>query len=1021
MLVDRPADDTCPLALDTKCDEPKPTCLDTSKANCTEACSAGTDCTDCGTCNATIAPSGFVNATIAGRVRQAAFGAQLRVLGQLDADLVLAMPPGACSPLMNNVNGLVVLVLTSAPLLDQNSFCSHAQMALHVQQAGGVAMLLYAHGYAMEWDDGDASAAVTIPAVLLSPSDKAWAYLLRPLFADLETYVSCKRSVDAAMSGFALASGNADACLDDLDNPSHAALVTALGCLETHAGGVTRNVRLYHNASQVEAKYSIEHMAYFSSRGPTADGRQKPDLSCPGHSIMSSRSDGNPYSFQCSGSVPGGADAATTNTTYFYQAIKSMSGTSMATPLCAGAAALVREYYAAGHYAGDGVAPPAGVPHAAEGAGFAPSAALLKATMIHGGQLMNGSASDCEHGCAADGSDETPFWNMSVPTAMLQQGYGRLRLDTVLRQPTSDFELAVFDGLHNASSEHCLASCAWSSDGQCDDGGENSAYSLCAFGSDCTDCGARSDMCMTTCRFSSDGDCDDGGAGSEYDNCELGTDCADCGGRHLPALSTVSVFDTGDSWARCVHVSGGVGGILKVTLAWTDYPSSMLAARTLVNDLALVVTDASGSPLGTLNGHPAPYDDRLNNVEQAIVETGSGGAVAAANITVRVLGVRMAHGPQEFALVLTGPLGLIVAEGPCSARCPSDCGGNGACQPDGTCSCAAGFDGPGCAAPAPSPPPSAPPLPPPPPPVPPEQFYGRDRVSLIAVLDGGFDASHCTAAFANLTGVAARFISLDFSGSGGVLTASLTAMTGEGAAIATALRALTAAQLQALLDVTFANGAAPLVTVSAVFLPTACCCAADGVSGGVDTGRPGCSAHGMSSVGDYCYAVAPAGCELTAPSSAFPGAGFLPCDYLTACVATASDISPPPHPPNAAPLPPPRPPSPPTLPPHPPDSAPRSPLSQGAMRPSEAGDAGLPWGIAVLCFFLGTLTGAAAVACSQSGRKLPAQVSHFLPKGSAIMSMLPKRLEEEKGASGSEMTPKPPDSSAATAVEVERL
>ncbi|MGB7604372.1 MAG: S8 family serine peptidase, partial [Lutisporaceae bacterium] len=57
-------------------------------------------------------------------------------------------------------------------------------------------------------------------------------------------------------------------------------------------------------------------LAYFSSRGPTADGRTKPDIAAPGYNIMSVKA----------------------NTTNSYV---SMSGTSMATPFTAGTVALM--------------------------------------------------------------------------------------------------------------------------------------------------------------------------------------------------------------------------------------------------------------------------------------------------------------------------------------------------------------------------------------------------------------------------------------------------------------------------------------------------------------------------------------------------------------------------------------------------------------------------------------------------------------------------------------------------------
>jgi subtilisin family serine protease len=103
-------------------------------------------------------------------------------------------------------------------------------------------------------------------------------------------------------------------------------------------------------------------MAAFSSRGPTDDGRVKPDLVAPGTWVLSVFSqaghpadDGDQYD--------GWGDPP--NRWYKY-----MGGTSMATPLAAGAAALVRDYY------NDVAALPD------------PSAALVKATLINGAYDM---------------------------------------------------------------------------------------------------------------------------------------------------------------------------------------------------------------------------------------------------------------------------------------------------------------------------------------------------------------------------------------------------------------------------------------------------------------------------------------------------------------------------------------------------------------------------------------------------------------------------------------------------------
>ncbi len=107
---------------------------------------------------------------------------------------------------------------------------------------------------------------------------------------------------------------------------------------------------------------SANSMASFSSCGPTADGRFKPEVTVPGSNIVSARNDVSATSNNC-------------GTT-------SLSGTSMATPGAAGLTALIRQYFTDGWY-------PTGSRVAANG--FTPSAALLKATLVSSAINMTGT------------------------------------------------------------------------------------------------------------------------------------------------------------------------------------------------------------------------------------------------------------------------------------------------------------------------------------------------------------------------------------------------------------------------------------------------------------------------------------------------------------------------------------------------------------------------------------------------------------------------------------------------------
>ncbi|HAK61253.1 MAG TPA: hypothetical protein DCO77_12885, partial [Nitrospiraceae bacterium] len=151
------------------------------------------------------------------------------------------------------------------------------------------------------------------------------------------------------------------------------------------------------SVGNAENGLDAENVYIESSNGPAFDGRIKPTVTAPGTGITSAESDGKEGSNN-SGTMIG-------------------TGTSMATPAVAGAAALVRQYFTEGYW-------PSGIARSADG--FTPSAALIKATIVNSAQNMSGS-------------------NTDSPIPSTGQGWGRVNLSNTLMFFGDPGGLAIVD------------------------------------------------------------------------------------------------------------------------------------------------------------------------------------------------------------------------------------------------------------------------------------------------------------------------------------------------------------------------------------------------------------------------------------------------------------------------------------------------------------------------------------------------------------------------------------------------
>jgi subtilisin family serine protease len=329
---------------------------------------------------------------------------------------------------------------------------------------------------------------------------------------------------------------------------------TAKSCMSIGASQSTTESMTLIGAGGDDPAVAQQHqvVADFSSLGPTADGRRGITLLAPGRFIISANSDANP--------------------TAGHTGLTVKAGTSMATPVTAGYAALVRQYFRSGYY-------PLGSADASRG--FVPRGSLIEAMMVNSAMHMTGTfAGIAQNGARTTGRSQ--FNQEQRPSIV--QGFGRFQLNRALRLQSSTgnwLSLAVGAVGDTASQVET---------------GETKTFDV------------------------------------------LGVDPTDGSGNNIA---------------------------LKVTLVWHDPASQTGAAKNLVNDLDLVVTNPSGQTiLPQAEGDDSPSaqgaptsKDSLNTVEQVVIANPTAGTY-----TISVIGTSIPQGPQPFAIVATWGTGTTTPE-----------------------------------------------------------------------------------------------------------------------------------------------------------------------------------------------------------------------------------------------------------------------------------------------------------------------------------------------------------------------
>ena len=228
-------------------------------------------------------------------------------------------------------------------------------------------------------------------------STNSWGARVRGAYTpDAQTYDRLVRDADPGTPGNQemvelFSAGNAGPAAGTMGAPGTAKNVLTVGAAENVRSGGT------DGCGATDANADDAHdMAFFSSRGPTTDGRRKPDVVGPGTHVTGPRPQHGAFTATgvCDGSFPAGS------TLYAWS-----SGTSQSTPAVAGMGALVREWYRQKKGSGTAV----------------PSPALNKAIIANSATDLVGG-DDGAGGANTNVPNQTQGWGLPSLTRALDNG-----------------------------------------------------------------------------------------------------------------------------------------------------------------------------------------------------------------------------------------------------------------------------------------------------------------------------------------------------------------------------------------------------------------------------------------------------------------------------------------------------------------------------------------------------------------------------------------------------------------------